>query len=93
MASLGFTVIGVDTDHEKIAALNRGELPFYEPGLEELLQEQLSSGRLTFTSNFSAIKEADVHFVCVGTPQMTESLAADLTYVQSAIDEIGRAHV
>lgn len=88
MASLGFTVVGVDTDHEKIAALSRGELPFYEPGLQALLREQLDSGRLIFSTNFADIAGADVHFICVGTPQITNGLAADLTYVQSAVESI-----
>ena len=85
MSSLGFTVIGIDTDPEKIAELSRGKLPFYEPGLEELLQAQLSTGRLTFTTDFSAAQGADIHFVCVGTPQKEKSLAADLTFVEGAI--------
>lgn len=85
MSSLGYTVIGVDTDSEKVAQLSRGELPFYEPGLEELLKTQLQSGRLTFTTDYSDIERADVHFVCVGTPQKAESLAADLSYVHAAM--------
>lgn len=85
MSSLGSTVIGIDTDSEKIAELSCGKLPFYEPGLEELLQAELASGRLTFTTDFSAASGADVHFICVGTPQKENSLAADLTFVESAI--------
>lgn len=88
MSSLGYTVIGVDTDSEKVAQLSRGELPFYEPGLEELLKTQLQSGRLTFTTDYSHIEKADVHFVCVGTPQKAESLAADLSYVHAAISSL-----
>lgn len=88
MSSLGYTVIGVDTDEAKVAQLIRGELPFYEPGLEDLLRTQLESGRLTFTTNYSQIKEADVHFICVGTPQKKESLSADLTYVHAAMSSL-----
>ena len=88
MSSLGFTVIGVDTDAEKIKQLSRGELPFYEPGLDELLRTEVASGRLTFTTDFSAVATADVHFVCVGTPQKKGSLAADLTYVEGAVSAI-----
>lgn len=88
MASLGYTVVGVDSDKEKIARLSRGELPFYEPGLEELLREQLATGRLTFTSEFEDTANADVHFICVGTPQKEKSLAADLSYVESAVESI-----
>ena len=85
MSSLGFTVIGVDTDPEKVALLQSGKLPFYEPGLDTLLEQEMKTGRLSFTTDFSAVKDADVHFVCVGTPQVKDGLAADLTYVKSAV--------
>ncbi|CAB4741190.1 unannotated protein [freshwater metagenome] len=88
MSSLGFTVIGVDTDPDKVAMLSRGELPFYEPGLDTLLAQEMKTGRLSFTTDFSAIADADVHFVCVGTPQSKDGLAADLTYVKSAVAAI-----
>lgn len=88
MSSLGFTVVGVDTDPEKVALLQSGKLPFYEPGLDTLLEQEMKTGRLSFTTDFSAVKEADVHFVCVGTPQSKDGLAADLTYVKSAVAAI-----
>ena len=88
MSSLGFTVVGVDTDPEKVALLQSGKLPFYEPGLDTLLEQEMKTGRLTFTTDFSAVKDADVHFVCVGTPQSKDGLAADLTYVKSAVAAI-----
>ncbi|MFM2144843.1 MAG: hypothetical protein RI899_631 [Actinomycetota bacterium] len=88
MSSLGFEVIGVDTDPEKIALLSKGELPFYEPGLDSLLATEIKTGRLTFTTDFSAVADADVHFICVGTPQSKDGLAADLTYVKSAVAAI-----
>jgi UDPglucose 6-dehydrogenase len=88
MSSLGFEVIGVDTDPEKIALLSKGELPFYEPGLDTLLAIEIKTGRLTFTTDFSAVADADVHFICVGTPQSKDGLAADLTYVKSAVAAI-----
>ena len=88
MSSLGFEVIGVDTDATKIAQLSRGELPFYEPGLDTLLAEEVKSGRLTFTTDFSLVADADMHFVCVGTPQSKDGLAADLTYVRSSVAAI-----
>ncbi len=88
MSSLGFEVIGVDTDAAKIAQLSRGELPFYEPGLDTLLAEEVKSGRLTFTTDFSLVADADMHFVCVGTPQSKDGLAADLTYVRSSVAAI-----
>lgn len=88
MSSLGFRVIGVDTDAEKVALLSRGELPFYEPGLDTLLAQEMKTGRLSFTTDFSAIESADIHFICVGTPQSKDGLAADLTFVKSAVAAI-----
>ena len=88
MSSLGFEVIGIDVDPAKITSLAAGEIPFYEPGLEELLQRELKSGRLSFSTDFNAIKDCDVHFICVGTPQVKDGLAADLSYVFAALDEL-----
>ena len=88
MSSLGFEVIGVDVDAAKIELLTAGRVPFYEPGLEELLQKEIASGRLTFTTDFKVIADADVHFICVGTPQQEGSLAADLKYVDAALDAV-----
>lgn len=88
MSSLGFTVIGIDTDAEKVRRISAGDLPFFEPGLQEIVQTELATGRLVFTTDFSQAKDADVHFICVGTPQKEESLAADLTYIYGAVAQI-----
>jgi UDPglucose 6-dehydrogenase len=88
MSSLGLEVVGVDLDSAKIERLKGGRVPFYEPGLEELLQEQLATGRLTFSDNFDAISDADVHFICVGTPQVKDGLAADMSFVDGVIEAI-----
>ena len=88
MSSLGFDVVGIDVDPAKIELLEAGKVPFYEPGLEELLLTEVQSGRLTFTTDFAAAKDFDVHFICVGTPQKKDGLAADMTYVDSALDSI-----
>jgi UDPglucose 6-dehydrogenase len=89
MAVLGFDVLGVDVDKAKIAALASGEVPFFEPGLPELLNKALESGRLRFTDDFAeAATFGDVHFICVGTPQSRNSDAADLTYVESAVRQL-----
>jgi UDPglucose 6-dehydrogenase len=85
MSSLGFHVVGIDIDPEKIASLKNGKVPFYEPDLEELLHREVASGRLTFSTDFSDAADCDVHFICVGTPQQKNSLAADLTYVDSSV--------
>jgi UDPglucose 6-dehydrogenase len=88
ISSLGFEVVGIDTDLSKISALNQGKVPFYEPELEELLAKELATGRLTFSTSYEAIKDADVHFICVGTPQVKDGLAADMTYVKAALESI-----
>ena len=88
MSSLGFEVVGVDTDQNKVDALSRGELPFYEPGLDSLLADEVKTGRLTFTTDFSQVADADVHFICVGTPQSKDGLAADLSYVRGSVAAI-----
>jgi UDPglucose 6-dehydrogenase len=86
MADLGHTVIAVDVDEDKIASLAGGHAPFYEPGLDDLLARALATGRLTFTTDFAALADADVHFICVGTPQQRGEFAADLTYVDGSVD-------
>ena len=88
MSHLGFEVVGVDIDPAKIASLASGTIPFYEPGLQELLQSELATGRLSFSSDLSAISDCDVHFICVGTPQVADGLAADLAYVFSSLNAI-----
>jgi UDPglucose 6-dehydrogenase len=88
MASLGFTVVGIDSDEKKIERLSSGKIPFYEPKLEELLTEQIHSGRLSFSTDYESLVQSDLHFLCVGTPQQENSLAADLTDVFSAIDAL-----
>ena len=88
MSSLGFQVVGIDIDPEKISSLRNGKVPFYEPDLEELLQKEVASGRLTFSTYFSDAADCDIHFICVGTPQQKDSLAADLTYVDSSVRSI-----
>ena len=84
MTTMGHDVVGVDVDEVKVAALAEGRAPFYEPGLPELLTKALATGRLHFTTDLAAIAGAQVHFVCVGTPQKRGEFAADLTYVEAA---------
>ena len=88
MSSLGFEVVGIDLDKEKISLLSQGRVPFFEPGLDQLLSDEIATGRLTFTDDFAAAKECDVHFICVGTPQAKNSLAADMTFVNGALAAI-----
>ncbi len=89
LASLGFEVLGLDTDPDVIAALAAGELPFYDPGLDELLQRGLRSGRLSFTTSYAEVADfGDVHFICVGTPQRPDSAGADLSQLLSCIGSL-----
>ncbi|WDF32130.1 UDP-glucose/GDP-mannose dehydrogenase family protein [Arthrobacter agilis] len=92
MAELGYEVLGVDVDKEKIDSLSRGELPIHEPGLPELLRKHTQSGRLRFTTSFEeAGRFGDVHFIAVGTPQRAGEHAADMTYVDASVTAIARA--
>ena len=86
MADLGFEVLGLDVDAERIARLSAGDLPFYEPGLEPVLRRGLETGRLRFTTSYEEAAEfGDVHFLCVGTPQKAGEYAADLSFVDAAV--------
>ncbi|WP_043470584.1 UDP-glucose/GDP-mannose dehydrogenase family protein [Arthrobacter sp. Rue61a] len=84
MAKLGHDVVGIDVDERKIAELSAARAPFYEPGLEALLEEVQETGRLTFTTDMAAAGGRDVHFICVGTPQKKGENGADLTFVDAA---------
>lgn len=89
MADLGHEVLGIDVDVSKLAKLESGEVPFYEPGLEEVLKRNLENGRLRFSSSYQEAAEfADVHFIGVGTPQRRGEFAADLTYVDAVIETL-----
>ncbi len=93
LACVGFTewghqVIGVDIDADKIARLNRGEMPIVESGLPELVAKGKASGLLSFTTNLAeAMKGADMCFICVGTPPLPDG-SADLQYVDVAVASV-----
>lgn len=89
MAELDHEVLGVDVDEHKIEALKNGRVPFYEPGLPEVLERNIEAGRLDFSTSYDDAAEfANVHFLGVGTPQTHGSYAADLTYVKAVITEL-----
>ena len=88
MAELGHEVVAVDVDSNKIASLAAGVAPFFEPGLPDILASALASNRLRFTTDLSEVSGSSVHFIAVGTPQKSGSNAADMTYVDSAVDAL-----
>lgn len=89
MADLGYEVVGLDVDTAKVEALNDGHAPFFEPGLDELLAKVLATGRLRFTTSYDEIAAfAEVHFVCVGTPQRAGDHAADLGQIDAVVDNL-----
>ena len=92
MAELGHEVLGLDVDPAKIAKLSAGEVPFHEPGLPDLLRTHVASGAVRFTTSYEeAGAFGDVHFIGVGTPQKRTGHAADMTYVDAAVEQIARA--
>src|SRR6185369_13026533 len=90
-SDLGNEVVCVDKDPEKLAMLERGEMPIYEPGLEELVKRNVEDRRLFFTQDLDeAVEHADVVFICVGTPPMANG-DPDMSYIQEAAKGIARA--
>ncbi len=89
LAEFGMTVTGVDKDATKIAALQRGGIPIYEPGLEEIVEKNVKAGRLAFTTDLEpAIREARAVFIAVGTPPLPDG-RADLSFVRQVAESIG----
>ncbi|MYW03662.1 UDP-glucose/GDP-mannose dehydrogenase family protein [Streptomyces sp. SID3343] len=90
LAELGFEVLGMDVDPDKVATLASGRVPFWEPGLEEVMAPHVASGRLRFTTDIAEVAAfGDVHFVCVNTPQRKGEFAADVSYVDAVVDTLG----
>lgn len=90
MAELGNDVLGVDSDPGKISSLRRAETPFFEPGLHDLVAKHVASGRLRFTQSMEeAAAFGDIHFLCVGTPQLESGHGTDMRFVDGVVDEIG----
>ena len=89
MADLGHEVLGMDVDPEKVARLSAGDVPFFEPGLPDVLARALESGRLRFTTDPAEVAAfGDVHFMCVGTPQQAGSNAADVSHIDACVDAL-----
>ena len=89
MAEMGHDVIGLDVDPGKVAQLSAGQIPFFEPGLAAVLRRGLASGRLRFTTSYADVAaNADVHFICVGTPQQADNDSADMRFVDAAVTSL-----
>jgi UDPglucose 6-dehydrogenase len=89
MASEGFEVLGLDTDAAKVDLLRAGQVPIYEPGLSELVQDGLSTGRLSFTTSYELAADfGDVHFLCVGTPQRRDGQGADTSQLEASVTSL-----
>ena len=88
LAACGHEVVGIDTATDRVERLSSGSAPFHEPGLDELLSQGVSSGRLRFSTDPAAAEGATVHFLCVGTPQRPGSHAADLSALDSAVTSL-----
>jgi UDPglucose 6-dehydrogenase len=90
LADFGMHVVGVDKDHDKVAALKQGEVPIYEPGLETLVQKNMEEGRLSFTTDLGpAIEQAQAIFIAVGTPPKPDG-SADLTFIREVAASIAQ---
>lgn len=88
LAKLGHEVIGIDTDSEKIELLASGHPPFFEPGLADAIAAAAETGRLRFSTRIADAAGSRVHFLAVGTPQLKDSFAADLSFVDSAVESL-----
>ncbi|MEL6520638.1 MAG: UDP-glucose/GDP-mannose dehydrogenase family protein [Pseudomonadota bacterium] len=92
ISDFGHEVICVDKNAEKVAMLERGEVPIYEPGLDELMAKNVQAGRLSFTTDLgAAVSDADAVFIAVGTPTRRGDGHADLTFVYAAAEEIAKS--
>ncbi len=91
-AEFGLSVTCADKDKEKIDSLNRGEIPIYEPGLEEIIKKNKREGRLHFTTNLvECIKESLVIFIAVGTPSKDDG-SADLRFIEEVANVIAKKY-
>jgi UDPglucose 6-dehydrogenase len=89
MSRIGHNVLAIDIDADKVARLQSGVVPFFEPELENAVEDGLASGRLRFSESYEEAADfADVHFLAVGTPQNKRDSGADLSYVDAAIDAL-----
>lgn len=88
MASMGHSVVGLDTDEKKVEMLSNGKSPFFEPQLQELLIDGIQKKRLYFTTDASNISNTEINFISVGTPQSKKSESINLSYINDAIASV-----
>lgn len=88
LSEFGHNVVCIDKDHEKIEALRKGQLPIYEPGLDQVVKNNTDAGRLSFSTDYDAVASAQAVFIAVGTPSRRGDGHADLSYVYAAAEEI-----
>lgn len=89
LAACGHDVVGIDASAERVALLSTGRAPFHETGLDELLAAGGRNGNLSFSTDYDAVRDCDVHFLCVGTPQAPGRYAADLSALEAAVRSLG----
>lgn len=85
LAACGHDVVGIDTSTDRVSMLAQGRAPFHEPGLDRLLAQGVEGGRLRFTTELGGVSGAQVHFLCVGTPQQAGSHRADLSALETVV--------
>lgn len=88
MASLGHDVVGIEVNENRLAALRAGRVPFFEPDLQEMLSSAIERGNLRFSGDIAEVAGSRMHFVCVGTPQTSGGISADMSYVQAAFEHL-----
>jgi UDPglucose 6-dehydrogenase len=88
LSACGHEVVGIDTNLDRIEQLSAGVAPFHEPGLDDLLAKGVRSGRLRFDHDMQAAADAEVHFICVGTPEQTQGDKADLSYLWDCVQSL-----
>src|SRR5690348_5794835 len=91
LSEFGHEVVCIDKVPEKVAALKSGQIPIFEPGLDEVVATNVKAGRLSFSGDYRAVPEADAVFIAVGTPSRRGDGHADLSFVYSAAEEIAAA--
>ncbi|MBA2558571.1 MAG: UDP-glucose/GDP-mannose dehydrogenase family protein [Propionibacteriales bacterium] len=89
LAACGHDVVGIDANPERVTLLSTGRAPFHEPGLDDLLSAGVRNGNLGFSTDYAAVRDCEVHFLCVGIPQAPGRYAADLSALDAVVTSLG----